>query len=164
MALASCFFHLVAVSPQPAACTALPLPQQLPPAALPAGLSPQALRWPKNGPPQQPLTRCLASWPPLRPLNLPSRALPELTLAGGDQKIFLCPPAALPLVRLLASPSLSPLFPNVSLPNLPSLHPFSLSLLPLRHGSFLPGTGRLSSVVPNRQPERLVVLRSAPGP
>lgn len=116
--------------------------------------------------PQQPVTMCLASWPLLRPLSLPSRPLPELALAGGDQRILFCPPAALPLVRLLASHSLFPLFPNVSLPNLPSLHPFSLSLLPLRHRSFLPGTGRLSSVAPNQgpQPEGLVVLCSAPGP
>lgn len=47
-ALATSFFHLVAVSPQPASCMALPLLQQLPPAASPARLSAHALRWPQE--------------------------------------------------------------------------------------------------------------------
>lgn len=40
--------------PEPPSCLVWPLPEQLCPPALPAQLSPEALRWPENGPHSQP--------------------------------------------------------------------------------------------------------------
>lgn len=105
---------------------------------------------------------------PLRPCRLLSRPLPrslEEASAAGASNLLLSPPAARPLLRrLLASACpLSLPSPSVSLPTLPSIRPFSLSLRPVRYGSSLPGSARLW-VAPSKggsiQPEGFTALHS----
>lgn len=88
------------------------LPAQLLPPALPTQLSPQALRWPKNGPHNQPWDdMSLAASGAQLPLK--SLCLSFQTLGEGIGSMLLSLPAALPLSSKAAG-----------------LKPFSLSALP----------------------------------